>query len=297
VAFRAAAYQRYEGPRRRTPGWWPLWRATFRRGWSSPWVKRITLGSLGMALAITLVLYFIQRVAPEWRSLLEEMGERVAGEGGGGVRFDARIYLTLLHWFLYPALLPLAVLLGYDLMAGDLRGNALESYFSRPVTPLGYVVGRTLAFTSYLLLATLVPLLWIWVADVATAPAEHFGRVRSVPLGLTATMGLTALTMALFVQALTTLTRNGTWTALVVVILFVLSGAVGPVLYEVTGDSRMLALAFWENLFVVGNTFLGSPVNDAGMAPFSLCLGLQIGLAVFSLVYLLRQVRRKALLG
>ncbi|HEX9795215.1 MAG TPA: hypothetical protein VGC54_14620 [Planctomycetota bacterium] len=296
MAFRAADYERFTGERTRTPAWWPLWRATFRRGWRSKWVKMFVLGGLGMSLAVTIMLYFVQEVVPEWRETLERLGEQAGGNGPNLV-FDSRIYLILLHWFIYPFLMPLSVLLGYDLIAGDLRGNALESYFSRPITPAGYVFGRTLAFTSFLLMATLLPLLWIWCFDVFTAPAGHYQRVKSVPLGLTASLGLTALTLALFVQALTTITRSGIWTALVVVILFVLSGMLGPILYEVTNEPTMLAAAFWENIWVVSNGMLGSPEETARHAPFGLSLSIFLAISGVSLVVLLRRIKRQAVIG
>lgn len=297
MAFRAAAYTRFQGPYSRMPAWWPLWRATLRRGWSSKWIRNLTYGAAGMALAVTLVLYSLQSVMPEWRALLEDLGRRAGGAGGREFRFDGRVYLSILHWFIYPFLLPMAALLGYDLMAGDLRGNALESYFSRPLTPRGYLLGRTAAFCSYLLLATLVPVLWIWAADVLTAPAGHWAQVRSVPLGVAATMGLVAASMALFVQALVTVTRSGLWTALVFVVLFVSGSAASQALYELTGRPAFLGLAVWQIIFTVANACLGFPEERAGHPPLWLALAVLLGTALLSLLYLLWRLQKRALVG
>ena len=100
-----------------------------------------------------------------------------------------------------------------SIVAGDLKSNALEAYFSRPITPWSYLLGRTGAFTAYLLLVTLAPLLWIWTFDVMTGPDGHFDKISMVPLGMAAAMTLLALTVALFIQALATFTRSGTATA------------------------------------------------------------------------------------
>ena len=375
MAFRAPEYERFTGDRRAQPPWWPIWKATFRRGWNSKWVKWITLGAIGMAAAITLMLYFVQKVAPEWRQTMESVGDEMGGDAPP-LRFDASVYLFVLHWFVYPFLLPISVLLGYDLIAGDLRSNALESYFSRPVTPGRYLLGRTGAFTAFLLLVSLVPLLWIWTFDVTTAPdrtvhyfslevesegplprftdhlrrrgwyvdedpahaarlvvsrtpslwdveglenrlrssaerydlgirslveerrmVSHFQRVKQVPLGLTAVMVLVALTMALFVQALTTITRSGTWTALVIVVLFVFSGTIGPVLFEITKKPALQAAAFWENIYVVANGFLGFPGETNNHAPFGLSLTILLVLLFGSLFVLVARVKRKGLIG
>lgn len=297
MAFRAAEYERFRGERATAPAWWPLWHATFRRGWSSRWIRLTTYLGLGFAAIWTLILYFVQKVVPEWRTMLESMGEAAAEHGGPAFKLDARIYLILLQWFVYPVLVPMAMLLGYDLMAGDLRGNALESYFARPITPLGYVAGRTLAFVSFLLLPTLLPLLWIWCMDVFTAPEGHMAVVGRVPLGLTAAMLLIALALALFIQALTTITKSGLWTALVFVILFILSGTLGPALAEVTRQNEFMAIAFWENIYNVANGFLGRPDRSDFHAPFGLSLAIVTAIAGCSFLYLLRKVKQRTLVG
>ncbi|TAH34497.1 MAG: hypothetical protein EYC70_16305 [Planctomycetota bacterium] len=296
MAFRAAEYERFSGTRSNAPPWWPLWHATFQRGWASRWIRMITFGGIAIAAIISLILYFVQKVVPEWRAMLEEMGQRVGGEGPS-LRFDAEIYLILLHWFVYPVLVPMAMLLGYDLMAGDLRGNALESYFSRPITPLGYLAGRSLAFVSFLLLPTLAPMLWIWCMDVFTAPAGHFAAVRMVPLGLSAALLLISLSLALFIQALTTITRSGLWTALVFVILFILSGGIGPALADLTDQRAFMALAFWDNIFSVANGFLGYPEPARQHAPFALSVSILGGITLLCFLYLLAKVKHRALVG
>ncbi|KAA3612842.1 MAG: hypothetical protein DWQ01_03840 [Planctomycetota bacterium] len=296
MAFRAAEYTRFAGERGSSPAWIAIWRATFRRGWASAWVRRLTMGAILTAGAITFIIYIFQTVVPDWRMLMEEMGENVRGRGPE-FSLDSRIYLVFLQLFIYPFLLPLSVLMGYDLIAGDLRSNALETYFSRPITPWGYLFGRTAAYTAFLLLVTLVPMLWLWGFDVTTAPEGHFDKVSQVPLGMTLAMGLVALTLALFIQALTTITRNGLWTALVVVILFIFSGILGPVLYELTNNPSLQAAAFWENIWVLTNGCLGFPEETAGRAPFTLSLSIFVGIAVVSLLFLLRRIRKGGQVG
>ncbi len=295
MAFRAPDYSRFAGPRSRAPAWWPIWRMTFRRGWNSVWVKRFTLLGLAIGLGTTVLLYGVQQVLPEWRELLEAAGE---GSGQGEVlRFDAGAYLVLLRLFLYPVLLPLAVLLGYDLIAGDLRSNALESYFCRPVTPWTYVLGRTGALLSYLMLATLAPLLWIWIFDLSTAPEGHFETIRRVPFGLSASLLLTGVTLSLLIQALTTLTRSGTWTALALAGLFLGSEFFANMFASINQEPDFRILAFFENLDAVANGFMGFPDETAGRPGFEACVAFQAGVSLLSLAYLLRRVKRSALVG
>ena len=298
MAFRAPEYERFEGQRASLPPWWPLWRATFRRGWKSKWIRWITIASFAPAAGFTLLIYALQEVLPGWRETMEEFGRSANFEEP--LMLDASVYLWVLQTQIYMFLMPLSLLLGYDLLSGDIRSNALESYFSRPMTPFGYVFGRTLAFSGCLLLVTFVPMMWIWGLDVATSSAEHFERIKHVPLGLGAALGLVAVTMALFVQGLTSVTKNGTWTALVVAALFVLSGMLGPMLYFGASNSTqpaLMAVAFWENIFVIANGFLDYPESVRDHAPFPVSFGVISGVFLISFLYLMRRVKRGGLVG
>jgi hypothetical protein len=231
MAFRAAEYERFRDTRSRVPAWWPICTATWRRGWSSRWVRLITWGVLAMSFGLTAMFYFAYQVMPNWPSILRMVGE----EGGLESGFPIQFYEGLLVVFVYPVLLPLALLFGYDLVSKDLASNALETYFSRPVTPLVYVVGRTLAYVGFLLLVTLLPMLWIWLFDASTGPEGRFEEIRGVPLALAEALGLVSLVLALLVQALSSITRSGIWTNLAFVVLFVFSTATGNILYEESG--------------------------------------------------------------
>ncbi len=297
MAFRAPAYLRYEGERARQPAWWAIWRVTFRRGWKSTWLLRFTVGSIGMAVAINQVMFFIQSVLPGWRTILEDLGRLTGQEGKLVGAFDNRFYLVILQWFIYPFLLPLGAILGYELIAGDLKSNALEAYFSRPITPWSYLLGRTGAFTAYLLLVTLAPLLWIWTFDVMTAPDGHFDKVSMVPLGMATAMTILALTVALFIQALATFTRSGTATAISLVALVVLSGTLGPILFEITGKDSFLAIAFYQDIYTLASGFLGWPFEQDNNPPFALALGVISGILLGSLAILTLRIRRKGNVG
>lgn len=295
MAFRAASYSRYSGPRSAKPAWWPLLTATLQRGMRSPWVVRITRFSMLMALGMMIFFYVLNKVQPEWRSLTQEIGERVAGDGNAFV-VDARFYRTLLAVFVYPVLLPLSLLFGSELVASDMRTNALESYFSRPITPLGYVMGRTVAYTGFLLAATLLPLLVVWASDVMTAPPGHFARIAGVPLGLTVALTLIAVTVSLMVQATATFTRNAYGANIALGVFFVFFQGLGESLRESADNDAFLALSFLHDVFVVCSACLGLERTNH-MAPTGLAFAVVIGLGLLSFLYLWRTLRKRVLLG
>ncbi len=299
MAFRAAEYEAFEGERSRMPVWWPVLTSTLRRGWGSKWVRRITFLSMASALGITVMIYFLYQVVPNWREMLVEMGNMVLPENQEDARIDAHTYLGLLRFFVFPILLPLSLVFGYDLISADLRANAFESYFSRSITPAAYILGRTLAYVGFMLLVTLMPMLWIWAYDVLTGPDEHFAEVASVPLGMTAAMFITSLALALMIQAVTAITKSGIWTNLTFVAIFIFTAPVGGILFELSGENaNFFALSILHCIHVFTATCLGvSDDLDDQYADPNLTAGVLFLIIFLSLLVLLQRLRKRSLVG
>jgi len=90
------------------------------------------------------------------------------------------VYLTKFEWifiFLF------TILAGGGLVANDLRANALEIYFSRPITVLDYFLGKLGVVLTVLLGLTLVPALLLWVIDILLAEEVGFwkGHLHLIP--------------------------------------------------------------------------------------------------------------------
>jgi len=293
MVFRAGSYTRYEGPRSTKPAWWPLLTATTKRGRRSVWVRWITIFSILMALGMMVFFYVLNKVIPDWREIARDTGERI---GKPNLAVDASFYRNLLAIFVYPILLPLSLIFGSELVASDLRTNALESYFSRPITPLGYIFGRTLAYTGFLLAATLVPLLIVWCSDILTAPASHFHEVANVPFGLALALTLVSVVVALMVQATATFTRNAYGANIVLGVFFVFFAALGAALHESSHKVSMLAISFLTDVFVICTASLGIPLDD-DLPSAGLAFGVVIGLGVLCFLYLWRTLKRRVLVG
>lgn len=297
MAFRATAYSKYEGPRLRRPAWLPLMSATLQRGWRSKWVKRLTVLSLMCAVGMMIFFYIANKIVPDWRNMTEAVEKGMELEQNS-LRIDAKIYLGFLYLFVFPILMPLSVLFGSDLVASDLRTNALESYFSRPITPLGYILGRTAAYAGFLLAATLLPLLIVWFSDVSTAPSSHLSIVGHVPWGLTRALVLVAVTISLLVQAAATITRSAMGANIFLVVFFVFFQGLGISLYESTDNANFLAVSFFSVVGSVCSTSLGiAPRVQDAMAPSTISFTVMFGLALISFLILWRQLRRRVLVG
>lgn len=297
MAFRAAEYERSDGPRSQRPVWWPLLTATLRRGWSSKWVRRLSFGACVFGLSITGFLYFVYKVLPD----LQQFGgatKSILGQGDGNFAFDSHAYLTLLRLYTYPFLLPLSLVFGYDLVAADLRSNAFESYFSRSVTPLTYIAGRTLAYVAFLMLVTFVPLLWVWLFDISNGPEGRFSAVAAVPLGIGASLLCYSTLLALLVQAVTCVTKSGLWTNLTFAAIFLLSTPFAGILSELTGSHNWFALSPVGCIEVFGAYCMGTADRlGEGSPSVQAVVSVMIGLMVLSVFILWRTFRRRGVIG
>ncbi|MDA0667071.1 MAG: hypothetical protein O3A95_02735 [Planctomycetota bacterium] len=297
MAFRAAEYERFSGERSSRPTWIPIATATLARGWASKWVRRMSFLSLLMGFTIVVLLYILNQVVPDWREAIAIAGDQVA-EGGGEWTIDARFYLRLLAVFANPFILVLSLIFGHDLIASDLRTNAMEAYFSRPITPLSYLFGRTIAFVGFLMLATFGPIMLIWCGDLLFSEEGHIDVIASVPLGLFFALLMSCTVVALMVQAITILTRSAIWTNLVFLVVFVMVQGMGAMLWGITGNSSLLAMAYFQDTFVVCAAALGELDGiESSHPPVALAFGVLIGLAFLSFGILMRGLKRRSLLA
>jgi ABC-type transport system involved in multi-copper enzyme maturation permease subunit len=297
MAFKAPEYARYAGERSTRPAWVPLYLLTVKRGWTtSKWVRRITWTALAGAAVMTIGFYIANSVVPGWREQVGAIGQ-AAGQQGWEV--DETFYLSLLSMYAYGVLLPLSLAFGYELVARDIESNAMESYFARPLTPLSYLLGRTFAFTSFLLAATFLPLTLIWFADLATAPEGRFGEIGWIPVGFSWALTLTGIALALFAQAVTTVTRSAIWTNLSFVVLFVFGHALAWILFELTDVEGMLAISILQDVWVVCATALGEDLTASRdqQPPVAAAFGVLLSMIGVSFLFLLRGLRRRSMLG
>ncbi|MFT7517239.1 MAG: hypothetical protein ACI84O_001029 [Myxococcota bacterium] len=301
MTFKAAEYARYTGARSKTPAWMPLAELAIERGWKSKWVRRITSMSLMMALGLVILMYVLNQIMPSWRDLTQQVGV-LAGQESDAFVIDAGIYLQFLRFFVYPVLLPLSLLFGYDLISKDIETNALDAYFSRPISPLSYIMGRSLAFVGFLMAATFVPILLVWIADWATSDAAHFDLISHVPWGMFWSLLLISVTLALLVQAITTITKSGMWTNITFVFIFVVMHMLSQILYFITDEPAVRALSVLHNTGVVCAVALNeipaiSEDTILSSAPPNVSLNIMIATSVISFLIVYRGLKRRTFLG
>ena len=298
MAFKAAEYQRYSGPRSKIPAWVPLAGLALSRGWKSKWVRRITSLSLMLGAGMMIMMYTMNQILPGWRDLTEQVGA-IAGGDSGDWEIDAKVYLKLLKLFVYPVLLPLSLLFGYDLISKDIETNALDAYFSRPISPLSYILGRSVAFVGFLMTATFGPMMLVWISDWATSNDAHFSQIAIVPFGMFWSLLLISVTLSLLVQAITTITRSGLWTNISFVFIFIVLSILANIIFAITMNPNALALSILHNTGVVCEYALNEVPTKRALpsAPANVSILVMLTTSLVSFLIVYRGLKRRTFLG
>jgi hypothetical protein len=256
-------YRRWKGEIRPHPlRWWPIVRQGVMQvlpqrkvillivlAWLGPIIQGVTLfGKLRAKGLITQVL--------------GQEGAKV----GPGFFWDAIDHQGL--WILL-----FVVLVGSNLIASDRRYRALQLYFSKPLTPLDYILGKLGILGAFLVLTVWVPILLLWLFGVIIEPtAQYFAAIWFVPLSLTAYTLLLIAVAGLLILALSAVGEKGVFIAGAWIILF----GYGPfqlvilLLRELSGQAFWSLLSLERDLDQVGAWVFGR-VTDSELHPaFSL---------------------------
>jgi ABC-2 type transport system permease protein len=142
----------------------------------------------------------------------------------------------------------LALFIGAGLVANDRRTNALEIYFSRPITKRDYVFGKLGIVLAFTLTVTLVEGVLLYLFHVmmkgqASYVAESYGLfLRIVACSL-----VVAVPSSATILAISSFAKSARFAGLAWFGTIMLTGAAGGLLVGVTGTERYLAVSYLTN--------------------------------------------------
>jgi ABC-2 type transport system permease protein len=179
------------------------------------------------------------------------------------------------------------VLVGSNLIAADRRFKALQLYFSKPLTPLDYILGKLGIVGAFLIVTVWVPILLLWLFGLMIEPSlDYFQAVWFVPLSLTLYTLLLIAVAGLLILALSAVGQKGVFVAGAWIILF----GYGPfqlvilLLRELSGQAFWSLLSLERDLDHVGAWLFGR-ASDAELHPLtSLVVLLLVAAACFTLL-------------
>lgn len=232
--------------------------------WRSRWLRMMLMLSWLPVLVPAIGIFFFEysTTEPGWRGAAYQMIEgplqrpdlaAVALEDPALVRHE--IWSTLiLTYFRYPQLIAMVILVGLiapRLICYDLRSKAYLQYFSRPLSPLEYILGKSAVIWFFLVMIATLPAMMLYVIGVMLSPeisvvAETWDLPFRI-LAATAVLVIPTTSLAMCYSSLTTESRYATFT-------WFATWALGFVAYQIltfapVGDDPMAARnRGWEGL-------------------------------------------------
>ena len=182
---------------------------------------------------------------------------------------------------------------GSGLIAEDWRSGAHLLYFSRPLTPGGYLAAKFLTLMFYALLAVLLPALVI--CTVASLASHEWGFLkeegRVVPASILFAL-LWATVWSSVMLAISSLFRRKTFALVASFAFFMVSGAVSILLARLQDDPRYLMVSLQGNFQRVACSLFATRMIDLRWNAGWSCLwiGVATGIAWAILVVRVRRM-------
>ncbi len=276
-------YRPYEGPRR------------------TPVLRFLPIARTSLAVSIRWPFFAVLVVAsvPLFRKLFEAYA---AGAGAAlfpGVPmkwgFTDGLFYELVSQEIFPAVLLLLVT-GAGQIADDFRSGALQIYFSKPIRPLDYLLGKLAAVTLSALFVTLGPVLVLLTACLAFAPDFSFLRDNPLlPLRAAAFALLVSLSLGAAVLAVSSLARSGRAVGLLFGGGYFLTMVLSRVLDRLFDDARYAAVHVGKCLDAAGLAFFVE--GPTPPAPIDLSFGILGSLFSVSVLVLAFRASRVEVVG
>lgn len=159
--------------------------------------------------------------------------------------FRVEIWTLAFHYFLSCELwfsMVLVLLVGPNLISQDLRYNALPLYFSRPLRRVDYFAGKLGIIVALLAAVMIVPALVAYVLGLLFSLDITIVRDTAGVLLSALTYGMViSFSMGMLMLALSSLTRNSRYVALMWMGLWILSSTVSTILGIIDQEQRLHA--------------------------------------------------------
>lgn len=244
MPIRRSGYHRWEGELSGSRfTWLAILSSGLRLGFQQKYTQQLLYSSFSIALAAGVFFYGLEvfRESQEQTPILGILS------GFLGMRqFDEAFFahLTLPVWtliFIQLCRIELVWVMlmlarvGPDLIAGDLRANALPIYFSKPITVTNYLAGKWLINVVFALLVTLLPNLLAFMVGILLSGSLDQLLLTSGLLWRLAVQGVIVTGVASIVMlALSALIRDGrfvaiAWLALALVPRFIQTRILDPI--------------------------------------------------------------------
>jgi ABC-2 type transport system permease protein len=172
---------------------------------------------------------------------------------------DSKFYFDFLSWQLF-WIFAMSLYIGSGLIANDLRCNALQIYFSKPLRRVDYLLGKLGILFFFVLSVTLVPGLLLWLLHLMFAGTwEALQQNAWIGLSILVYSLILALINGLLMLAFSSLSKNSRFAGLVFFAVYFFSESVYGVLRVVSRDTSLAFCSLKNNYLRLGELLFDRP--------------------------------------
>lgn len=227
--------------------WWAVTRNGIRMQFRSKLTRFCLIACFGPALALAsfMILWSLfEQGNATIKTLLNFLPDDLKNLPAN---YRVTMWTLAYHFFFFVQtflLMILVLLVGPGLISKDLRFNALPLYLSRPLRRWEYFLGKLGVIMFFVLLVTAAPAVFAWILGVLfSLKLSIFLEVLPLLGGILLVSLIIAVIYGLWMLALSSLSRNSRYVAMMWFGWWLLSGALSVILFLASGFAEWSFLA------------------------------------------------------
>ena len=283
MTVREKGYFHWEGTlRERRFAWWPITRLGLRLAFKRKGFKFLYFGAFVPAVVFLVGIYISERIG-EFRYMIRGSSQIIEVNPA----FFKTYYTSD---FLLFMMVMLMVVGGAGLVADDLRHNALQLYFSRPLEKRDYLAGKASVLVALLLSLTLLPGLAFIIFKLLFSGSFRF--IADYPWILLSVAAYSAAVTAffcLYTLLLSSLSRNRRYVSILLFAVYLVSDILFGIFYGNFKNPAFALLSLKANLQQAGAFLFRQKPPYAVPAGWSILVLAAVGAAAW--VFVNKRVR------
>jgi ABC-type transport system involved in multi-copper enzyme maturation permease subunit len=278
MSIKEKGYTHWDGELRdgRFP-WWPITRFGIKLSFKRKFFKFVFALTLIPALVWLVGIYISER--------LEDFSFMVRGDQTDFLNVNPSYFNTYFtNDFLLFMMIMILVFCGAGLISDDLKHNALQLYFARPLKKKDYLIGKAAVIFFFLFILTLVPgIVFIIMKLIFAGNLEFIVSYPWLPLSIIVYSSLLTGFFALYTLLLSSIGKNRRYVAILIFGVYIFSDIFYGIFYGIFRNRYFSLLSIKSNIQQVGAVLFNqrTPQN----VPISL------GICVLSGFFLNKKVR------
>ena len=283
MAIAERGYTHWDGElqERRRP-WWPITRHGIRLAFKRKYFKFSFFISLMPAFGFLVGIYAAEKIQ-DFKVMIKGSPTLLTVDPGFFRAYFAGEFLLFM-------MLMIMVLAGAGLIADELRHNALQLYFARPLAKKDYFVGKAAILVFFLSLVTLAPgLLFILFKLIFSGSFRFLGDYPWLPLSVIGFSALVTAFFSLYTLMISSVSKNRRYTAIMLFTIYIFSDVLFGIFYSSFRSPYFALLSLKVNLQQVGAAFFR--VKPPFPVPWAYSLAVLLAVCAAAAVVLHKRVK------